>query len=178
MSMYEWFLQHFLCENYNKYLCYCVHIFACVCCVVSVNLQKDTFGARAVWIAWIRKEKAARHQQEHDDKDWAQTGQDPLGAPYQVDEVQLKQTETYVTWAEEQSTQQFYEITKENIRHEDKKKTVKNDFKKLATQKNNPGLFFMMWEYSQKRKRGRWLPGWQGRPAPPRVVFLCRCDPW
>lgn len=39
-------------------------------------------------------------------------------------------------------------------------------------------LLYMMWEYSQKRRRGRWLPGWPGKPAPPQGVSLCRCDPW
>lgn len=70
------------------YLCFCV-------CFVTLNLQEDSFWPRAVGAAWIRKEEATGHQQEHEDEDWAQTSQDPLSAPRQVDEMQLRQTEKY-----------------------------------------------------------------------------------
>ena len=60
---------------------------------MTLNLQEDSFWPRAVWIAWIGEEEATGHQQEHDDKDWAQTSQDPLSAAHQVDEMQLRQTE-------------------------------------------------------------------------------------
>lgn len=54
------------------------------------NLQEDSFWPRAVRTAGVREEEATGHQQEREDEDRAQTGQDPLRAPRQVDEMQLR----------------------------------------------------------------------------------------
>lgn len=71
-----------------------LHMFVLLCVTaVTFNLQEDSFWPRAVRTAWIRKKEATGNQQEHDDEDWAETSQDPLSAPYQVDEMQLRQTE-------------------------------------------------------------------------------------
>lgn len=82
-------------------LCFCVR-------VATFNLQEDSFWPWAVWIAWIRKEEAAGHQQEHDDENWAQTHQDPLSAPYQIDEMKLRQKRKYNMLLDKQSTQQSF----------------------------------------------------------------------
>lgn len=74
-------------------------LWICLCFYVRVatfNLQEDSFWPWAVWTAWIRKEDTAGHQQEHDDKNWAETRQDPLSAPYQIDEMKLRQTRKYM----------------------------------------------------------------------------------
>ncbi len=102
---------------YKRKMCHAhvsVYIFVLLCVLLlTVNLQEDSFWPRAVGSVWIRKEEATAHQQEHEDEDWAQTSQDPLSAPHQVDEMQLRQDRKiqYVTEVEEQYTAVFFEIT-------------------------------------------------------------------
>lgn len=58
----------------------------------TFHLQEDPLGPRAVRATRIREEKATGDEEEHDEEGGAQTGQDPLGAPHQVDEVELEKT--------------------------------------------------------------------------------------
>lgn len=54
-------------------------------------LQEDPLGPRTVRATRIREEEAAGNEEEHDEKGGAQTGQDPLSAAHQVDEVELEE---------------------------------------------------------------------------------------